>query len=150
MFKLPGYVQKALDMLHKCGFEAYIVGGCVRDLLLGKEPNDYDMTTSALPRQTEEVFSLCPVIKTGIKHGTVTVMMEGNANIITNLVSLMAIALSGGKTFAERLSETYAMKDTFTDLDYYDRAAVLVEEFNDLVNQIVYNLYRFHINPHKR
>ena len=62
----------------------------------------------------------------------VTVMMEGNSYVITNLVSLMAVALSGGKTFAEKLPETYAIKDTFSDLDYYERAAVLVEEFNEL------------------
>ncbi len=83
MFELPGYVQSALDMLHAKGFEAYIVGGCVRDMLLGKKPNDYDMTTSALPAETEEVFSSCPVIKTGIKHGTVTVMMDSQPLEIT-------------------------------------------------------------------
>ena len=83
MFTLPAYVKSALDKLHECGFEAYIVGGCVRDLLLGKEPNDYDMTTSALPAQTEAVFAAHPVIKTGIKHGTVTVMMDGEPLEIT-------------------------------------------------------------------
>ncbi|MBR6812642.1 MAG: HD domain-containing protein [Oscillospiraceae bacterium] len=83
MFKLPDYVQTALELLHKSGFEAYIVGGCVRDLLLGKDPNDYDMTTSALPEETEAVFSLYPVIKTGIKHGTVTLMIDSHPLEIT-------------------------------------------------------------------
>ena len=62
----------------------------------------------------------------------VTVMMEGNSYIITNLVTLMAVALSGGKTFAERLSETYELRDTYTDLDYYERAEVIIDKFGEL------------------
>ena len=62
----------------------------------------------------------------------VTVMMEGNAYIITNLVTIMAVALSGGKTFAERLSETYELRDTYTDLDYYERAEAIIDKFVEL------------------
>ena len=64
----------------------------------------------------------------------VTVMMEGNAYIVTNLISLLAVGVSGGsgKTLAERVSELYAIKDTLTDLDCYDDASVLANEFVEL------------------
>ena len=73
---LPDNVKKAISMLESEGFEAYAVGGCVRDSLLGKIPTDYDVTTSALPEETKQVFKNEHVIETGIKHGTVTVLIE--------------------------------------------------------------------------
>ena len=73
---LPDNVKKAISMLESEGFEAYAVGGCVRDSLLGKIPTDYDVTTSALPEETKHVFKNEHVIETGIKHGTVTVLIE--------------------------------------------------------------------------
>ncbi len=76
MIKLPSQVNKALTLLGEAGFEAYAVGGCIRDCLMGKFPSDYDVTTSALPRETESVFSSYKVIETGIKHGTVTVIID--------------------------------------------------------------------------
>ena len=80
---LPEKVKKIISMLEESGFEAFVVGGCVRDSLLGKEPTDYDITTSALPEETKEVFKNEHVIETGIKHGTVTVLMEGEPFEIT-------------------------------------------------------------------
>lgn len=73
---LPRYVADALEKLNNRGFEAYVVGGCVRDTLLGREPNDWDITTDALPKQIIEVFSDHRVIPTGIQHGTVTVLAD--------------------------------------------------------------------------
>ncbi len=80
---IPPYVQACLDRLEKAGFEAYIVGGCVRDSLLGLVPQDYDMCTSALPEQTEAVFSDFPLVLAGKKHGTVGVVTGGNVVEIT-------------------------------------------------------------------
>lgn len=77
MIKLPEPIKKALNMLEDKGYQGYIVGGCVRDALVGIEPHDYDITTSALPEEVKEVFSGYNVIETGIKHGTVTVIVEG-------------------------------------------------------------------------
>lgn len=65
-----------LDKFNNNGYEAYIVGGCVRDLLLGKTPKDYDITTSASPKETIELFKGYKTIPTGIKYGTVTVIMN--------------------------------------------------------------------------
>ncbi len=80
---LPAYVLTALEKLHNAGHEAYVVGGCVRDTLLGRKPNDWDITTSALPKDTMRVFSGYRIIPTGIEHGTVSVMIDGNPLEIT-------------------------------------------------------------------
>ena len=80
---IPEYVQLCLNRLEKSGFEAYIVGGCVRDSLLGLTPQDYDMCTSALPEQTEAVFSDFPLVLAGKKHGTVGVVIGGTVVEIT-------------------------------------------------------------------
>ena len=77
MIKLPKAVEKALYMIEDADYEGYIVGGCVRDALMGIEPHDYDITTSALPSEVKDIFIDYKVIETGIKHGTVTVLMEG-------------------------------------------------------------------------
>lgn len=74
---LPAPVETALRRLRDAGFSAYIVGGCVRDALLGKTPSDYDITTSALPEETATVFAGERVIETGVRHGTVTVLLGG-------------------------------------------------------------------------
>ncbi|MGN0308511.1 MAG: CCA tRNA nucleotidyltransferase [Lachnospiraceae bacterium] len=71
---LPEAVKRILEIIRQAGYEAYAVGGCVRDSLLGRKPDDWDITTSALP---EEIKILFPkTIDTGIQHGTVTVMMN--------------------------------------------------------------------------
>lgn len=74
---LPEEAEKVISMLENSGFEAYAVGGCVRDSLLGKKPTDYDVATSAKPEEMKEVFKNEHVIETGIKHGTLTVLVEG-------------------------------------------------------------------------
>lgn len=71
---LPDKVKFIIDTLAGAGFEAYAVGGCVRDSLLGRTPGDWDITTSASPWQVKELFPR--TVDTGIKHGTVTVMEE--------------------------------------------------------------------------
>ncbi len=73
-FPLPSYVRKALRALNDAGYEAYVVGGAVRSWLLGTEIHDYDITTSALPEEMEQVFHEQKIVETGIKHGTITVL----------------------------------------------------------------------------
>lgn len=72
--RLPDKVHRIIEVLTAAGFEAYAVGGCVRDSILGREPNDWDITTSARPEETKRLFPR--TIDTGIQHGTVTVMLE--------------------------------------------------------------------------
>lgn len=70
-------IELSIHLLEEAGFEAYLVGGCVRDHLLGKKPTDIDITTNATPDQMFLVFRDYNIIGTGLKHGTVTVVMEG-------------------------------------------------------------------------
>lgn len=80
---IPENIARILDKLEAAGYEAYIVGGCVRDSLMGIPPHDYDITTSALPAETEQVFAGMRLIETGLKHGTVTVLSDGEPVEIT-------------------------------------------------------------------
>lgn len=80
---LPENISRALEMLESAGYEAWVVGGCVRDSLMGITPHDYDITTSALPAETEQVFAGYRLIETGLKHGTVTVLADGDPIEIT-------------------------------------------------------------------
>ncbi|MFR6312509.1 CCA tRNA nucleotidyltransferase [Anaerofustis stercorihominis] len=72
-----------LDKFNNNGFEAYIVGGCVRDLILGRTPKDYDITTNASPKETMELFKEYKTIPTGIKYGTVTVIINNTPIEVT-------------------------------------------------------------------
>ena len=72
-----------LDTLHRAGYAAYVVGGCVRDSLLGLTPHDWDLCTSALPQQVMELFGAQRCIPTGLQHGTVTVKQSGALYEIT-------------------------------------------------------------------
>ena len=85
--KIPQGAQKILQRLNDHGFQAYAVGGCVRDSLLGTVPEDWDICTSALPKETEDCFSDLRVVETGLKHGTVTVISEGVPYEITTFRS---------------------------------------------------------------
>ncbi len=76
MMTLPASVALALSLLDECGYEAYVVGGCVRDALMGKTPDDYDVCSSATPKEVEQVFRNYRVLETGLKHGTVTVLLD--------------------------------------------------------------------------
>ena len=82
-FDIPSGAEYILKSLTAAGYEAYLVGGCVRDLLRGVPPHDWDVCTSARPEETAACFSRLRVLKTGFKHGTVTVLMDGRPYEIT-------------------------------------------------------------------
>ena len=82
-FDIPAGARQVLQALTAAGHEAYLVGGCVRDLLRGVEPHDWDICTSALPEETERYFAGQRIIETGLKHGTVTVLVDGEPYEIT-------------------------------------------------------------------
>lgn len=83
MMELPGWVLSCIHALENAGFEAWVVGGCVRDACLGLQPHDYDLCTNALPDETERIFGDYPLILAGKKHGTVGVVMDGQVAEIT-------------------------------------------------------------------
>lgn len=79
--RIPPGAARILRVLEDHGYEAFVVGGCVRDSLLGRNPNDWDITTSALPLQVKALFRR--TIDTGLKHGTVTILMDGEPFEVT-------------------------------------------------------------------
>ena len=80
---LPQAVRPCLRMLQKAGYQAYLVGGCVRDSLLGRKPQDYDLCTDATPEEIAKVFSRYELVRNGEKHGTIGVIMGGTLYEIT-------------------------------------------------------------------
>ncbi len=80
---LPDTILYCISALEKAGFEAWVVGGCVRDACLGLMPHDYDMCTSALPEETEQVFARHKLVLAGKKHGTVGVVLDKEVVEIT-------------------------------------------------------------------
>lgn len=113
-FYIPAPVLFALDRLHAAGYPAYVVGGCVRDFLMGRTPGDYDVTTAAKPEQTLTVFADCRMVETGLQHGTVTLVRDGmNIEITTYRVD--GVYLDGrhpeGVTFTADLAEDLCRRD---------------------------------------
>ncbi|MCQ2542713.1 MAG: HD domain-containing protein [Lachnospiraceae bacterium] len=78
---LPCDVKEIIEKLNNAGFEAYAVGGCVRDSILGRIPNDWDITTSAKPMEVKKIFKR--TVDTGLKHGTVTVLIGSEGYEVT-------------------------------------------------------------------
>ena len=82
-YQLPQAVSYCLDKLEKVGFESYVVGGCVRDMLLGLTPHDYDICTAAKPEETAEIFRDHQLVRSGEKHGTIGVVIDHEVYEIT-------------------------------------------------------------------
>ncbi len=140
---MPKNVDIAINLLQSAGFEAYAVGGCVRDSLLGKTPNDWDITTSAKPEDMKSVFADFHCIDTGIKHGTVTVVIDGEPLEITTF------RLDGeyednrhpkSVTFTSNLGADLGRRDFTVNAMAYSKMTGTVDLFggqNDLKNKII-------------
>ena len=140
---MPKNVDTAINLLQSAGFEAYAVGGCVRDSLLGKTPNDWDITTSAKPEDMKSVFAEFHCIDTGIKHGTVTVVIDGEPLEITTF------RLDGeyednrhpkSVTFTSNLGADLGRRDFTVNAMVYSKKTGTVDLFggqNDLKNKII-------------
>lgn len=122
---LPDYIKTILDKLSAKGYEAYVVGGCVRDYLLGQCPKDYDVTTSALPEQIIECFSDYKLLTNGLKHGTVTV-------IINNLpVEITTYRIDGDykdHRHPEKVEFTSSLKEDLSRRDFTINAMAYSEK----------------------
>ena len=82
-FFLPASVSQLISRLESAGYEAYAVGGCVRDMICGRTPHDWDLCTSAMPWETKACFLDCTMLTIGEKHGTITVLWNGEPYEIT-------------------------------------------------------------------
>jgi len=135
---LPQYINEAISRLNAAGHEAYAVGGCVRDMLRGVVPNDYDMTTSALPEETIAAFPDYTVIKTGIKHGTVTVMIPDSDTGERHPVEITTYRIDGSYadnrhpgevTFTSSLEEDLKRRDFTVNAMAYNENNGLTDIF---------------------
>jgi len=135
MHLLPPQVNTALTLLNGAGFEAFVVGGAVRDLLRGSPVHDWDITTSALPEQTKEVFAGHRLIETGLKHGTVTVLLDGLSLEITTYRTEGAYSdhrRPDSVEFTRSLEEDLArrdMNDVPIDESNYDELTSRIEAY---------------------
>ena len=127
---IPKDAKSIIDKLSEAGYEAYIVGGCVRDCLLGLTPDDWDITTNALPEQVGELFRR--TIDTGIEHGTVTVMIGDEGYEVTTYRT--DGAYSDGRhpdkvTFVPSLEEDLKRRDFTINAMAYNDSEGLVDLF---------------------
>ncbi len=129
---LPENVQFVLEKLNKKGFSAYAVGGCVRDRLLGIEPDDWDITTSALPQQIQETFSDLRLNLKGLKHGTVGVIYHGAMLEVTTFRvdgDYTDSRRPDSVTFTPSLKEDLARRDFTVNAMAMDINENIIDEF---------------------
>ena len=131
--RIPAPAEEIINKLNEHGYEAYVVGGCVRDMLLGREPGDWDITTSALPEQVKQVFRR--TVDTGIQHGTVTVMMGDEGYEVTTY--RIDGEYADGRhpdsvTFTPSLTEDLKRRDFTVNAMAYNGNTGLVDEFGGM------------------
>lgn len=131
--KIPEEVLKVLDKLNESNYEGYLVGGCVRDSLLNKQPKDWDITTNATPEQIQKIFN--KTIPTGIKHGTVTAIendmpieittfrIDGQYNDNRHPDSVL---------FTSNLKDDLSRRDFTINAIAYNNKKGIVDEFNGI------------------
>ena len=111
--KIPLYVREILDRFYHAGKEAYAVGGCIRDSLLNREPDDWDITTQVPPQEVQKLFDSFKIIPTGIKHGTVTILSHGYPVEVT----------------------TYRIDGSYSDARHPDRVRFSLSLYEDLARR---------------
>lgn len=139
--QLPAKVHNIINTLEEAGYEAYAVGGCIRDCVLGRMPDDWDITTSAKPEEIKHLFAR--TVDTGIKHGTVTVLLGGEGFEVTTY--RIDGAYEDGRhptevTFTASLKEDLRRRDfTINAMAYNDRSGLadLYGGLADIEKQVI-------------
>ena len=148
----PGAAQ-VLDELHRAGYKAYLVGGCVRDSLAGRTPHDWDICTSARPEQTMAVFGEKHCIPTGLQHGTVTVRQGGGFYEVTTF------RVEGGYAdgrhpdrveFVADVEADLARRDFTINAMAYNEAEGLIDPFGGREDLLVRRVVRAVGKPARR
>ncbi|MBQ8380589.1 MAG: CCA tRNA nucleotidyltransferase [Clostridia bacterium] len=130
---MPKNAEKIIDKLMNSGHIAFIVGGCVRDSILGREANDFDITTSATPDETKALFER--TIDTGIAHGTVTVIMEGEPYEVTTFRvdgEYNDSRHPDSVTFTKRIEDDLARRDFTVNAMAYNYTHGIVDVFSGM------------------
>ncbi len=152
MMNIPKYVSDVLNRLEENGFSAYVVGGCVRDYLLGRPINDFDVSTSALPEEMLEIFKDYRTVNNGIKHGTVAVVSEGRLVEVTTFRSDGTYTDSrrpDSVSFVRNIEEDLARRDFTINAMAYRESDGIIDLYGgqeDLKNKLI----RCVGDPHKR
>ena len=139
--QLPAAVNMIIDVLQAHGYEGFAVGGCVRDSVLNRTPDDWDITTSATPYQVKELFS--KTVDTGLQHGTVTVMVHGVGYEVTTY--RIDGEYEDGRhpkevQFTSNLTEDLKRRDFTINAMAYSKDCGLIDEFGgmqDLQRKII-------------
>lgn len=139
--QLPDKVNKIISILEEAGHEAYAVGGCVRDSILGRTPDDWDITTSATPEECKRLFPR--TVDTGIKHGTVTVLLGGEGFEVTTY-RIDGVYEDGRHpsevTFTANLREDLRRRDFTINAMAYNERSGLVDIYGgmqDMEDQVI-------------
>lgn len=143
VIKIPSQVNRAMEILQNNGHTAYVVGGAVRDVLMGKSPDDWDITTSALPEETLAAFKDFRTIETGLKHGTVTVIIDDTSLEITTY--RIETGYSDNRhpdkvDFTDRVEDDLSRRDFTVNAIAYSPAAGFADPFggqNDIKRGII-------------
>lgn len=141
--KIPEHVAFTLDRLENNGYSAYLVGGCVRDFLMGIEPHDFDITTNALPQDIEKCFSDIKTLDIGKKHGTISICFDNE------IVEVTTYRIDGeykdsrhpeSVTFTDRIEDDLSRRDFTMNAIAYSPKRGFVDPFdgqNDIRNGII-------------
>lgn len=139
----PEYVSFTLERLENCGYSAYLVGGCVRDHIMGNTPNDYDVTTDATPEQIEECFCDVKTLDIGKKHGTITVVFkDANVEVTTYRIDgeYKDSRHPESVTFTDRIEDDLSRRDFTVNAIAYSPKNGFVDPFggrDDIENRII-------------
>ena len=145
--KYPEYIKNCIELLEASGYSAYAVGGAVRDSLLGREPSDWDVTTSAKPEETLEVFKDLHTIPTGIKHGTITVLMDADDKQIP--IEITTYRIDGeyrdsrhpeSVSFSNDVRDDLSRRDFTVNAMAFNEKTGIIDAFggkNDIENRII-------------
>ena len=140
---MPESVSMVLNRLLGAGYDAYVVGGALRDMLLGRAAHDWDVATSALPEETARIFSDLSVIKTGLQHGTVTVLVDHEPIEVTTFRidgDYLDARHPTGVTFTRCIEEDLARRDFTVNAMAYNNMRGLVDLYGgreDLSNGLI-------------
>lgn len=149
---MPDKVKYIIDILKENGYDAYAVGGCIRDTIMKKKPSDWDICTSSTPQETLECLNKSNVVKNGLKHGTVTVVFDDITYEITTFRIDGEYADNRrpeSVTFVRELKEDLARRDFTINAIAYNDAEGLCDFFGG-INDINKKIIRCVGNPDKR
>ena len=143
MIKIPNDVKTVMDVLTNNGYKAYVVGGCVRDSIMGRTPNDWDVTTDAAPEKIKELFSGFKTVDTGIKHGTVLIV-SGKTPVETTTFRLDGEYSDNRHpdkvTFTKNVCEDLSRRDFTINAMAYNETDGIIDPFDgrsDIENKII-------------